>query len=177
MKCASAAKEGGNGSLPSLVVSTRARENRLLLFYSDRTSTRAKANARTTRNERSDVLDARCDERESLLFIEFVGFFLVGIGARESLESSLSLSLSLSLSPLFAQLFLSNNARLLEYFSRARTDHEIFFFCTARTDSSRKKKSTRTRTLTAATISSKAVSEDARTFCSCWRLSHFGLAC
>ena len=53
----------------------------------------------------------------------------------------------------------------------------FFFFSRKQTVSFRKKKSTRTWTLTVATISSKAVSDDARTFYSCWRLSRFGSAC
>jgi len=172
-------RRGGKTSLSPLPlddVSTRARERTVRQnFDANNVWTRERA----TRNERSDVLDARCDERErESPFVKFVGF---RIGARESQRAlPLSLSLFLSLSPFRrARLFVFSNIMRASsnIFLRARADLEIFFFCTARTDSSRKKKSTRTRTLTAATISSKAVSEDARTFCSCWRLSRFGSAC
>ena len=180
--CASTAKEGEEEkrlSPPSLwMMSRRARERE----PSDRTSTRTtfgRANERRETSEATFWTRAVMRERESP-FVKFVGF---RIGARESqraLPLSLSPSFSLSLSPFRrARMFVFSNIMRASsnIFLRARADLEIFFFCTARTDSSRKKKSTRTRTLTAATISSKAVSEDARTFCSCWRLSRFGSAC
>ena len=123
-----------------------------------------------------DLEDKKEEERESF-------------GSKSTISLSLSLSLSLFTSSLLLLLpfLLSGVVVVVSIIPRFFRDVEdktltnllllLLLLLFAKTVSFRKKKSTRTRTLTVATISSKAVSDDARTFCSCWRLSRFGSVC
>ena len=164
-----------------------ARFSSSLVFFSVSFATTPRAKAQRRRGRESfkkkvfvvvkfapDLEDKKEEERESF-------------GSKSTISLSLSLSLFTSSLLLLLPFLLSGVVVVVSIIPRFFRDVEdktltnllllLLLLLFAKTVSFRKKKSTRTRTLTVATISSKAVSDDARTFCSCWRLSRFGSVC